>query len=154
GLAGTTDIEHGYVRRQAARDRDVRPIDVDLAGDVQSLTGGPLDGDLRIQVGGDDVARNGLGILRLERDVHRNAFLQDADRAADGDIAGRCARGEFLDAQHSLIARDFPVDVREISALYVVAHAAAREAHRPGDLRVGCGAGHLRVDLELPGYVL
>ena len=115
---------------------------MDLAGDIDAPPRHTAHVDVGIEIRGDDVAGNGLCVPGRDRQIHRPAGLQHAERSRHPDAAGRGGGLEALDLQAALVAPHVRGDVRQIHAAPIIAQASLREGDAAAHQRRGRAAGH------------
>ncbi len=75
-------IEHGDIQRQTVGDADQGAVEVHGSGNVKPFARRPLDGEVRVQIRGDELADQRLSVAGRNRKVNRNPFLQNSHAAA------------------------------------------------------------------------
>ena len=86
-LAGPSHVEDRDLGRHTARNADDSALRIDGAGEVDPLAQRPLQVEIGIQIRGEDVTRNRLGVAGGQVYVDGDLRLQHTDRACHRDLA-------------------------------------------------------------------
>src|SRR5262249_12138685 len=82
-LTGATHIEYGDLRGKGIRAAGDRTFQVDHAREVETLAQRSLELDVTVQVGRQNVARDGLGIPGRQMQAEWQLWLRDGDLTGD-----------------------------------------------------------------------
>src|SRR4029077_16122184 len=103
-LARTAYIQYRDLGGEAVRNPDEGAVEIDGAGEVEALAQFALQPEVGVEVGGEDVAGDGLRVLGRQPQVERQPRLLHADGAGHRQLSRCGARAEAGDVEQALTA--------------------------------------------------